>query len=90
MQPGWCPGVLATLRHVEVDDKPPEQTLRMVRRAVVGRWWVQVKPLLDGGFHAVAHTMSGPPGVWAGPVRSTLGAATDDAISVLDELRRQD
>ena len=82
--------MLATLRLVEVDDKPPEATLRTVRRGVVGRWWVQVKPLLDGGFHAVAHTMSGPPGVWAGPVRVTLGEAIDDAVDVLDELRRHD
>ena len=49
-----------------------------------------LKPLLDGGFHAVAHTMSGPPGVWAGPVRGTLGEAIDDAVDVLDELRRHD
>gem|GEM_PF-3468841 len=74
---------------MEVDDKPPEETLRAVRRGVVGRWWVQVKPLADGGFHALAHTMSGPPGVWAGPVRTTLAAAVDDAIAVLGELRRQ-
>lgn len=82
--------MLATLRPVEVDDKPPEETLRTVRRGVVGRWWVQVKPLVDGGFHALAHTMSGPPGVWAGPVRDTLAAAIDDAVEVLDELRRHD
>lgn len=75
---------------MDLDGKPPEETLRIVRRGVVGRWWVQVKPLADGGFHALAHTMSGPPGVWAGPVRDTLAAAVDDAVEVLDELRRHD
>jgi hypothetical protein len=82
--------VIATVPLVEVDDKPPEETLRTVRRGVVGRWWVQVRPLADGGFHALAHTMSGPPGVWAGPVRATLAAAVDDAVEVLGELRRHD
>lgn len=75
--------------HLELGHEPPDASLRTVRRAVVGRWWLQVKPLADGGFQAVAHTMSGPPGLWAGEPRTSLGAATDDAVSMIEPLRHQ-
>lgn len=64
----------------------PEESLRTVRRAVVGRWWLQVMPR-DGGFRAEAHTMSGPPGVWAGELRATLREATADGLAIIPELR---
>ncbi|MCB0957251.1 MAG: hypothetical protein KDB12_13940 [Ilumatobacter sp.] len=66
----------------------PVESLRTVRRAVVGRWWVQVMPR-DGCFRAEAHTMSGPPGVWAGEHRSTLGEAIDDGVAIIGELSRE-
>lgn len=62
------------------------ESLRAVRRAHVGRWWVQVKPF-EGGFRAEAHTVSGPPGVWAGDRRELLAEATADAVAMLPEFR---
>lgn len=84
---------------MRLDGAPPDESLRTVRRAVVGRWWLQVKPLMadgqaggmaggsDVGFQAQAHTMRGEPGVWAGEVRPTLAQATDDAVGIVDHLR---
>lgn len=66
----------------------PVESLRSVRRATVGRWWVQVRPWTSG-FRAEAHTISGPPSVWAGELRRTLGQATDDAIAMIAELRQE-
>jgi hypothetical protein len=74
----------------QLGHEPPAASLRTVRRAVVGRWWLQVKPLAGGGFQAMAHTMSGPPGLWAGEVRATLGEATDDAIDMAESLGQHD
>jgi hypothetical protein len=67
----------------------PVESLRTVRRAMVGRWWVQVRPW-SPGFRAEAHTLSGPHGVWAGEWRPTLGEATDDAIAMIEELRQDE
>lgn len=64
----------------------PYESLCTVRRAVVGRWWVQVVPREDG-FRAEAHTMSGEPGVWAGEVRDRLTMATADAVAMFDDFR---
>ena len=64
----------------------PAESLRSVRRAMVGRWWVQVRPWAPG-FRAEAHTISGPASVWAGELRHSLAEATDDAIAMIDELR---
>lgn len=66
----------------------PVESLRTVRRAVVGRWWVQVMPR-DGRFRAEAHTMSGLPGVWAGEERDTLAAAIEDGVAIIGELGRE-
>jgi hypothetical protein len=66
----------------------PVESLQSVRRAQVGRWWMSVRPF-EGGFRASAHTIKGPPGVWAGDMRSTLAEATADAVAMVDELRRQ-
>lgn len=66
----------------------PVESLRAVRRATVGRWWVQVRPWTSG-FRAEAHTISGPPSVWAGELRRTLSQATDDAIAMIAELRQE-
>ena len=41
----------------------------------------------DGCFRAEAHTMSGPPGVWAGEHRPTLGEAIDDGVAMIEDLR---
>lgn len=60
-----------------------------MRRAQVGRWWLQIRPL-DDGFQAQANTMTGPPAVWAGPVRATLAEATHDAIEALGILQQHD
>lgn len=68
----------------------PEECLRTVRRATLGRWWLQVKPVAvdDGyGFQAQAHTMRGEPGLWAGEVRATLAEATGDAVEAVAFLR---
>lgn len=62
----------------------PAESLRSIRRANVGRWWVTVMPRGDG-FRAEAHTMTGPPGAWAGPLRGTLRRATDDGVAMLPE-----
>ncbi len=78
---------MSQLPNLRLGDEPPEESLRTVRRATVGRWWLQVKPLLEGGFQAQSHTLRGEPGVWAGPVRATLAQATDDAIEVIEYLR---
>lgn len=67
----------------------PVESLRTVRRAMIGRWWVQVRPW-SPGFRAEAHTLRGPQGVWAGEWRATLGEATDDAIAMIEELRRDE
>jgi hypothetical protein len=67
----------------------PVESLRTVRRAMVGRWWVQVRPW-SPGFRAEAHTLRGPQGVWAGEWRPTLGEATDDAIAMIAELRQEE
>lgn len=64
----------------------PVESLRTVRRAMIGRWWVQVRPW-SPGFRAEAHTLRGPQGVWAGEWRPTLAEATDDAIAMIGELR---
>ncbi len=64
----------------------PAESLRSVRRAMVGRWWVQVRPWAPG-FRAEAHTISGPASVWAGELRPSLAEATADAIAMIDELR---
>jgi hypothetical protein len=66
----------------------PEESLRSVRRAQVGRWWVQLRPW-SPGFRAEAHTLSGPPGVWAGELRPTLREATNDAIAMIEQLRHE-
>ena len=66
----------------------PEESLRSVRRAQVGRWWMQLRPW-SPGFRAEAHTISGPPGVWAGELRATLREATDDAIAMIEQLRHE-
>lgn len=67
----------------------PTESLRSVRRATVGRWWVQVRPWTPG-FRAEAHSLAGPPAVWAGELRATLSEATDDAIAMIDEFRREE
>jgi hypothetical protein len=64
------------------------ECLRSVRKATVGRWWMRVRPV-DDGFRAEAHTMRGPPGVWAGERRATLAEATDDAVAMIGVLRQQ-
>lgn len=66
----------------------PVESLRSVRRATVGRWWVQVRPWTSG-FRAEAHTITGPPSVWAGELRRTLAQATDDAVAMIAELRQE-
>jgi len=67
-------------------DATHAESLRAVRRAHVGRWWVQIKPVA-GGFRAEAHTVSGDPAVWAGDVRERLADATADAVAMLPEFR---
>ena len=62
------------------------ESLRAIRRAHVGRWWVHVKPV-DGAFRAEAHTLTGPPAVWASELRTTLAEATADAVAMLPEFR---
>jgi hypothetical protein len=79
---------MAQLPNLQLGGEPPEESLRTVRRAVVGRWWLQVKPLLGGGFQAQAHTLRGDAGVWAGEVRDSLAQATADAIEVVGYLRQ--
>ena len=66
----------------------PQESLQTVRRAQVGRWWIQLRPW-SPGFRAEAHTLSGPPGVWAGELRPTLREATDDAVAMIDVLRHE-
>jgi hypothetical protein len=66
----------------------PRESLQSIRRAQVGRWWIQLRPW-SPGFRAEAHTLSGPPGVWVGELRPTLREATADAIAMIDVLRHE-
>jgi len=66
----------------------PAESLRSVRRAQVGRWWIQVRPW-SPGFRAEAHTITGLAAVWAGELRPTLREATDDAIAMIEVLREE-
>lgn len=73
--------------HSELHRADPLESIRSIRRAVVGRWAIEVKVHDRARFQAIAHTCGGAPGLWAGDEHTTLAAATDDAVRMIRELR---
>lgn len=75
--------------HSELHGHDPLETIRSIRRAAFGRWFMEVKVLDEHRFQGIAHTLAGPPGLWAGDEHATLREATDDAVRMIGELRHQ-
>ncbi len=68
----------------------PEEAVRAVRHAELGRWRVEVRTTQEKGelvFQAIAHTLAGPPGLWAGERHAVLRAAEDEAAHMVVTLR---
>lgn len=76
--------------HSELHGSDPLETIRSIRRAAFGRWFMEVKVLDEHRFQGIAHTLAGPPGLWAGDEHATLREATDDAVRMIGELRHQE
>ncbi len=66
----------------------PVESLRAVRRATVGEHIVRVRALPDG-FRAETSGHTGTEVVRSGKLRSTLAAATEDAIAQVELARNQ-
>lgn len=76
--------------HSELHGRDPLETIRSIRRAAFGRWSMEIKVHDEHRFQAIAHTLAGPPGLWAGDEHATLREATDDAVRMIGELRHQE
>lgn len=76
--------------HSELHRTDPLESIRSIRRAAFGRWFMEVKVLDERRFQGIAHTLAGPPGLWAGDEHPTLREATDDAVRMIGELRQQE
>lgn len=75
--------------HGALHSKDPIESIRSIRHAATGRWAIDIKVHDAQHFQVVAHTVAGPPGLWAGEVHESLDAATDDAVAMIEELRHE-
>lgn len=75
--------------HGELHRTDPMESIRSVRTAAVGRWSVEVTVLDEHCFRAIANTHAGPADSRTGELRGTLREATEDAIAMIEQLRRE-